>query len=280
MPGCSATWPQDRAISISMTSTHVRSSHSHLARGSRSKQRLGTRLGTWHRNITLKLSSSHLVMNPARSDYIATESTELATGEPPIRSRVAPDINPIGGGIVDDAQAGELGRCDASTRCHPPRPPKLIHTLICTHPLWLTRAHGHHERAELALAADKSEHIAAPALGRRGSRLCRRPHLLPSSRHFPITTSSHGPSIPSPSHPLTPAGTSPGDGKTHTNQLSGEEIAQARQYAAEHRKRSSSESKNPSFMDKVSGFGNVVAGKVFDNPAKVAYGKAKAQGEV
>jgi hypothetical protein len=33
-------------------------------------------------------------------------------------------------------------------------------------------------------------------------------------------------------------------------------------------------------MDKVSGFGNVVAGKVFDNPAKVAYGKAKAQGEV
>jgi hypothetical protein len=82
-------------------------------------------------------------MKPTRSDYIAAESTELATGEPPIRSRVAPDINPIGGGIVDDAQAGESGRYDASTRCHRPPPPKLIHTLICTHPLWLTRAHWH-----------------------------------------------------------------------------------------------------------------------------------------
>lgn len=45
-------------------------------------------------------------MNPA--------ATESATGEPPIRSVVAPDINPIGGGIVDDSQAGEL--CDLA-RC-------------------------------------------------------------------------------------------------------------------------------------------------------------------
>ncbi|BEI80984.1 hypothetical protein CcaverHIS002_0201440 [Cutaneotrichosporon cavernicola] len=119
-------------------------------------------------------------MDPALKNEIATESTELATGEPPIRSRVAPDINPIGGGIVDDSQAAD---------------------------------------------------------------------------------------------------TSPGDGSTHTNQLSGEEMAMARAYATEHHKKSD-EPHHPSLKDKVSGFGNVVAGKVTDDPAKVAYGKAKAQGEV
>ncbi|CAK9782953.1 unnamed protein product [Cutaneotrichosporon oleaginosum] len=119
-------------------------------------------------------------MNTA-SDRYATESTTLATGEPPIRSRVAPDINPIGGGIVDDSQAAD---------------------------------------------------------------------------------------------------TSPGDGKTYAKQLSGEEIAQARAYAAEHHKPASPESKHPSIMDKVSGLGNVVVGKVSHNPGKVAYGKAKAHGEL
>ncbi|KLT40990.1 hypothetical protein CC85DRAFT_131697 [Cutaneotrichosporon oleaginosum] len=79
---------------------------------------------------------------------------------------------------------------------------------------------------------------------------------------------------------LTPADTSPGDGKTYAKQLSGEEIAQARAYAAEHHKPASPESKHPSIMDKVSGLGNVVVGKVSHNPGKVAYGKAKAHGEL
>lgn len=43
------------------------------------------------------------IMNPA--------AREAAIGPPPIRSVVAPDINPIGGGIVDDSQAGEFRLC-------------------------------------------------------------------------------------------------------------------------------------------------------------------------
>lgn len=37
------------------------------------------------------------------------------TPESPIRSRVAPDINPAGGGIVDDGQAGECSHVTSLT---------------------------------------------------------------------------------------------------------------------------------------------------------------------
>ncbi|GMK56248.1 hypothetical protein CspeluHIS016_0300880 [Cutaneotrichosporon spelunceum] len=119
-------------------------------------------------------------VDPNVRDQMATVSTQMATGEPPIRSRVAPDINPMGGGIVDDSQAGD---------------------------------------------------------------------------------------------------TSPGDGTKHTDKLSGEEKVMARAYAVEHRKKSG-QPHQPTLKDKISGLGTVIAGKLADNEAKVAYGKAKALGEV